>query len=154
GGFLTYATDLFDRATVEGFAARFSRILAAVVADANVAVGDIELLAAAERHDVLERWNATDQRVDENATLVSLLDASVAAGPRSTALVAEAIDGDRVELSYAELDVRVNRLARHLVSLGVGPESRVALALRRSVDLVVAMYAVAKSGGVYVPVDP
>ncbi|WP_372492978.1 amino acid adenylation domain-containing protein, partial [Nocardia sputi] len=154
GGFLTYATDLFDRATVEGFAARLSRILAAVVADANVAVGDIDILAAAERHDVLERWNATDQRVDENATLVSLLDASVAAGPRSTALVAEAIDGDRVELSYAELDVRVNRLARHLVSLGVGPESRVALALRRSVDLVVAMYAVAKSGGVYVPVDP
>ncbi|MBF6229605.1 amino acid adenylation domain-containing protein, partial [Nocardia abscessus] len=154
GGFFTYATDLFDRATVDGFAARFSRILAAVVADANTTVGDIELLADAERHDVLARWNATDQSVDASATLVSLLDASVAADPRATALVADAFDGERVELTYAELDARVNRLARHLISLGVGPESRVALALRRSVDLVVAMYAVAKSGGAYVPVDP
>ncbi|MBF6464889.1 amino acid adenylation domain-containing protein [Nocardia beijingensis] len=154
GGFLTYATDLFDRETVEGFAARFSRILASVVADATTPVGEIELLADAERHDVVARWNATDQPVDAGATLVSLLDASVAADPRSTALVADALDGERIELTYAELDARVNRLARHLVSLGVGPESRVALALRRSVDLVVAMYAVAKSGGAYVPVDP
>ncbi|MEU1999730.1 amino acid adenylation domain-containing protein, partial [Nocardia gamkensis] len=154
GGFLTYATDLFDRTTVEGFAARFSRILTSVVADANAAVGDLELLADAERHDVLARWNATEQSMDAGATLVSLLDASVAADPRSTALVADSIDGERVELTYAELDARINRLARHLISLGVGPESRVALALRRSVDLIVAMYAVAKSGGAYVPVDP
>ncbi|WP_280476637.1 amino acid adenylation domain-containing protein, partial [Nocardia asiatica] len=154
GGFFTYATDLFDRATVDGFAARFSRILAAVVADANTTVGDIELLADAERHDVLTRWNATDQGVDASATLVSLLDASVAADPRSTAIVADGVGGERVELTYAELDARVNRLARHLISSGVGPESRVALALRRSVDLIVAMYAVAKSGGAYVPVDP
>ncbi|MGY1949157.1 amino acid adenylation domain-containing protein, partial [Nocardia asiatica] len=146
GGFFTYATDLFDRATVDGFAARFSRILAAVVADANTTVGDIELLADAERHDVLTRWNATDQSVDASATLVSLLDASVAADPRSTAIVADGVGGERVELTYAELDARVNRLARHLISSGVGPESRVALALRRSVDLIVAMYAVAKSG--------
>ncbi|MGK8520663.1 non-ribosomal peptide synthetase [Nocardia asteroides] len=155
GGFFTYATDLFDRATVERFAARFSRILTAVVADANTIVGDIELLAESERHDLLVRWNATDQTVDTAATLVSLLDASVAADPRSTAIVADdAGGGERVELTYGELDVRVNRLARYLVGLGVGPESRVGLALRRSVDLVVAMYAVAKSGGVYVPVDP
>ncbi|WP_280412344.1 non-ribosomal peptide synthetase, partial [Nocardia asiatica] len=154
GGFFTYATDLFDRATVDGFAARFSRILAAVVADANTTVGDIELLADAERHDVLTRWNATDQSVDASATLVSLLDASVAADPRSTAIVADGVGGERVELTYAELDARVNRLARHLISSGVGPESRVALALPRSVDLIVAMYAVAKSGGAYVPVDP
>ncbi|WP_280490911.1 amino acid adenylation domain-containing protein, partial [Nocardia asiatica] len=154
GGFFTYATDLFDRATVDGFASRFSRILAAVVADANTTVGDIELLADAERHDVLTRWNATDQSVDASATLVSLLDASVAADPRSTAIVADGVGGERVELTYAELDARVNRLARHLISSGVGPESRVALALPRSVDLIVAMYAVAKSGGAYVPVDP
>ncbi|MEU6192047.1 amino acid adenylation domain-containing protein, partial [Nocardia sp. NPDC047038] len=126
----------------------------AVVADPTVPVGDLDLLADTERTDVLTAWNDTDQAVDTGATLASLLDASVAADPRSTALVADAVDGERVELTYAELNLRVNRLARHLISLGVGPESRVALALRRSVDLVVAMYAVAKSGGAYVPVDP
>ncbi|MGV9301291.1 amino acid adenylation domain-containing protein, partial [Amycolatopsis sp. NPDC003676] len=78
------------------------------------------------------------------------LDATVSADPKATALVTD----DGTQLTYAELDAKVNRLARHLISLGVGPEARVALALRRSVDLIVAMYAVAKSGGAYVPVDP
>ena len=57
-------------------------------------------------------------------------------------------------LSYAEFGSRVNRLARYLVSVGVGPESLVALAMRRSVDLVVGMYAVVAAGGAYVPLDP
>ncbi|MEV6561061.1 amino acid adenylation domain-containing protein [Nocardia sp. NPDC051756] len=153
GGFFTYATDLFDAATVQGFAERFARILAAVVADATTPVGDIEVLDAVERDDVLAGWNATEQQVDESATLVSLLDAAVAADPRSVALVVDLPTG-REKVTYAELDARVNRLARQLISLGVGPESRVALAFRRSVDLVVAMYAVAKTGGAYVPVDP
>ncbi|UAK33253.1 non-ribosomal peptide synthase/polyketide synthase [Nocardia asteroides] len=154
GGFLTYATDLFDRATVEGFAARFSRILAAVVADANVAVGDIDILADTERTDVLTVWNDTTHPVEPAATLGSLLRRAVAAAPAAVALVADLPDGARAELTYAELAARVNRLARYLVSVGVGPESRVALAFRRSVDLVVAMYAVAEAGGAYVPVDP
>ncbi|WTL59449.1 amino acid adenylation domain-containing protein [Nocardia sp. NBC_01499] len=153
GGFFTYATDLFDAATVQGFAERFARILAAVVADATTPVGDIEVLDEVERDDVLGRWNATEQQVDQSATLVSLLDAAVAADPRSVALVVDLPSG-REKVTYGDLDARVNRLARHLISIGVGPESRVALALRRSVDLVVAMYAVAKSGGAYVPVDP
>ncbi|MEU0876949.1 condensation domain-containing protein, partial [Nocardia brasiliensis] len=143
GGFFTYATDLFDAATVQGFAERLTRILAAVVADATTPVGDIELLDAAERDDVLARWNATEQQVDEAATLASLLDASVAADPRAVALVTDLPGGGREKVTYGELDARVNRLARYLISLGVGPESRVALALRRSVDLIVAMYAVA-----------
>ncbi|QIS07175.1 amino acid adenylation domain-containing protein [Nocardia brasiliensis] len=154
GGFFTYATDLFDAATVQGFAERLNRILAAVVADATAPVGDIELLDAAERDTVLARWNATEAQVDTAATLASLLDAAVAADPRAVALVADLPDGGREKVTYGELDARVNRLARYLISVGVGPESRVGLALRRSVDLVVAMYAVAKSGGVYVPVDP
>ncbi|MEU4455556.1 amino acid adenylation domain-containing protein, partial [Nocardioides sp. NPDC023903] len=149
-GLFTYATDLFDHATVEGFVARFVRLLGAIVATPRTAVGDIELLAPAERTQILDARNATAYSVDTEATLVSLLDATVAADPKSTALVTD----DGAQLTYAELDAKVNRLARHLISVGVGPESRVALAMRRSVDLVVAMYAVAKSGGAYVPVDP
>ncbi|WP_454198585.1 non-ribosomal peptide synthase/polyketide synthase [Nocardia sp. Marseille-Q1738] len=169
GGYFTYATDLFDAVTVRGFAKRLSRILAAVVTDATTPVGDIEILDTAERIEVLSVWNATDRAIDTAVlpgsstpessvatTLAALLDSAVAAAPDAVALVADAQDsgGGRQELTYAELDARVNRLARYLIAQGVGPESRVALALRRSVDLVVAMYAVARAGGAYVPVDP
>ncbi|WP_431962380.1 amino acid adenylation domain-containing protein [Nocardia sp. bgisy134] len=150
GGFLTYAADLFDEATVRGFADRFVRLLGAVVADATAPVGALELLVPRERARILTAWNDTAHPLDTSATLVSLLDATVAAAPDAVALVT----ADGMRSSYAELDARVNRLARHLISLGVRPESRVALAIRRSVDLVVAMYAVSKAGGAYVPVDP
>src|SRR5690606_15688571 len=84
-------------------------------------------------------------------TLAELLDTAVAsASSHAVALVAD--DGARV--SWSELDARVNRLARQLIARGVGPETRVALAMRRGVNLVVAMYAVTRAGGAYVPVDP
>ncbi|BDU08625.1 hypothetical protein FMUBM48_48880 [Nocardia cyriacigeorgica] len=149
-GFFTYATDLFDHGTVQGFVDRFARLLGEIVAAPRTPVGDIELLDGAERTRLVAGRNATEHPVDTGATLASLLDATVAAAPKSVALVTD----DGTQLTYGELDARVNRLARHLISLGVGPESRVALALRRSIDLVVAMYAVTKSGGAYVPLDP
>nr|WP_227998432.1 non-ribosomal peptide synthetase [Nocardia australiensis] len=150
GGAVTYATDLFDEATVLGFVERFQRLLAAVIATPRLAVGDIELLDVDERSELVNRRNATVHRVDPNATLVSILDATVTATPGAIALVGP----DGYPLTYGDLDARVNRLARHLISLGVGPEQRVVLALRRSVDLVIAMYAVARAGGAYVPLDP
>ncbi|WP_444980089.1 amino acid adenylation domain-containing protein [Nocardia mexicana] len=156
GGYFTYATDLFDAATVASFADRLSRILSAVIVDGAKPVGDIEILTPAERTPEFAGRSGTAHPVGDVATLVSLLDRSVAAAPGAVALVADLPDAEtgRDQLSYAELDARVNRLARHLISQGVGPESRVALALPRSVDLVVAMYAVAKAGGAYVPIDP
>ncbi|MBF6297742.1 non-ribosomal peptide synthase/polyketide synthase [Nocardia amamiensis] len=153
GGFLTYATDLFDARTVQGFADRLSRVLSAVVADATVPVGDIDILADTERTD-LAGWNDTTHPVEPAATLGLLLRRSIAAAPGAVALVADRPGGGRTQLSYAELGARVNRLARYLISVGVGPESRVALAFHRSIDLVVAMYAVSEAGGAYVPVDP
>ncbi|MFI6362207.1 amino acid adenylation domain-containing protein [Nocardia sp. NPDC050630] len=150
GGFFTYAADLFDESTVRGFVDRFMRVLDAVIADPQVSVGAIDLLATEESTRILTVWNDTAHQVRTATTLVSLLDQTVAATPEATALVAA--NGTRI--TYGELDARVNKLARYLISLHVGPESRVALAIRRSVDLIVAMYAVSKAGGVYVPVDP
>ncbi|GAB4583081.1 hypothetical protein Ntsu_09130 [Nocardia sp. IFM 10818] len=151
-GFLTYAADLFDRATVQGFADRFARLLAAIVAAPRTAVGDLPFLAAAEQQELFAR-NETEHRVGR-ATLSALLDASVAADPKSVAIVADRVEGVPESLTYRELDARVNQLARELIARGVGAEDRVALAIRRSTDLVVAMYAVAKAGAAYVPIDP
>ncbi|MGP3709247.1 AMP-binding protein, partial [Gordonia paraffinivorans] len=78
-----------------------------------------------------------------------LFDAQVARTPDATAVVFE---GER--LSYGEFDARVNRLARRLIEAGVGPDVLVAVAARRSVELLVGIYAVLKAGGAYVPLDP
>ncbi|MDH6281627.1 non-ribosomal peptide synthase/polyketide synthase [Prescottella agglutinans] len=144
----TYAADLFDGATVARFANRFERLLRAVVADRRAVIGDIDLQGEAERRAVLVEWNATRHEVPA-ATLADLFAQRVRATPDAVAVVVE-----EFELTYAEFDALANRLARELISRGVGPETRVALAIRRSLELLVAMYAVAKAGGAYVPIDP
>ncbi|MFQ6398317.1 non-ribosomal peptide synthase/polyketide synthase, partial [Nocardia sp. KC 131] len=156
GAEIGYAVDLFDEATVQSFADRFVRVLDAVMADGSVRVGEIDLLDVAESNQILHGWNDTAREVDRSATLVSLLDATVAAGPDAVAIVADeaGTGAARQILTYADLDVRVNRLSRYLIARGIGAEDQVALAIHRSVDLVVAMYAVARTGAAYVPLDP
>ncbi len=146
---LTYATDLFDRETAEAVAARFEQLLEALVESPALPVGDHALLLPQERDTVLGAWNDTAHGTDPGATLVGLFDEQVAAHRDDVAIVYE---GRR--WTYGEFDSSVNRLARHLLGLGVGPEDRVALAIRRSPELLVGMYAIAKTGAAYVPVDP
>ncbi|MBF6303063.1 amino acid adenylation domain-containing protein, partial [Nocardia amamiensis] len=131
------------------FARRLDRVLAAVTADPTVPIGDIDLLAPEEHARVLVDWNDTGRPVDQLATLVSLFDAQAAATPDAIAL-----EFDDERLTYRQLQERANRIARQLIGAGVGPESLVALALRRSTELVVAMYAVVQTGAAYVPLDP
>ncbi|WP_330184784.1 non-ribosomal peptide synthase/polyketide synthase [Nocardia sp. NBC_01503] len=152
---ITYATDLFDADSIALLARRFEQVLATVASDHLIAVGDIDLLRADERRRVLTEWNATARDLTAElpegaaANLVSLFEAQVRATPEAIALVFEG-----ASLSYAEFAGRVHRTARHLIAQGIGAESTVALAIRRSVDLVVAMYAVLEAGGAYVPLDP
>ncbi|WP_280364175.1 non-ribosomal peptide synthetase, partial [Nocardia wallacei] len=148
GALFTYAEDLFDKPTVEGFAERLTRILAAVAADAQSPVGAIELLSGTERDRILRDWNETRHSLEPEL----LLDGYRRTAARQPDAVAVTYEG--VSLTYAEFDARVNRLARLLISRGVGPEALVGLAVRRSLDLVVGMYAIVAAGGAYVPLDP
>ncbi|WP_253277343.1 non-ribosomal peptide synthase/polyketide synthase [Rhodococcus sp. RD6.2] len=145
---LIYATDLFDATTVDTFADRFVRVLRAVVADGSAAIGDLPLLADAELELVVDTWNETALALPEG-TLVSLFEAQVGRTPDAVAMRFEG-----VSLTYGEFASRVNRLARYLISVGVGPESLVAVAMRRSLEMMVGIYAVQAAGGAYVPVDP
>ncbi|MEU4345755.1 amino acid adenylation domain-containing protein, partial [Nocardia sp. NPDC023852] len=147
-GMFTYATDLFDHSTVQGFAQRFIRLLGEIIAAPRTAVGDLELLAATERGRLVSGWNDTG-RVVASELLLDGYRRAVAADPDAVAVVFEG-----VELTYAEFDTRVNKLARLLISQGVGAESLVGLAVRRSLDLVVGMYAIVTAGGAWVPLDP
>nr|WP_255425211.1 MULTISPECIES: non-ribosomal peptide synthetase [Corallococcus] len=107
------------------------------------------MLRDEERRRVLEDWNGPRIAFDEDASLSALFDARVARTPDALALMAR-----DTRVTYRELSARAERLARRLRSVGVGPESRVALCADRSVEMVAAVLAVLKAGGAYVPLDP
>ncbi len=125
-----------------------ANLVGAMESGDEVSLATIDVLDDTARRIVLEQWNAT--AIDYvPATLPEMFAAQAARTPDAVAVVCE-----DVELTYAQLDARRRELARHLVERGVRPESAVAVVLRRSVDLVVALLGVLKSGAAYVPVDP
>ncbi|WP_157574284.1 non-ribosomal peptide synthetase, partial [Nocardia jejuensis] len=156
---LSYATDLFDARTVTEFGDRYLRVLESAVADPGTVVRDIDILDAGERAVVLHEWNRTEHALPSAVTVLDLFQEQVRIRPNATALIFDpgergGMFGPTTELSYAEFSVRVNRLARKLIAEGVGPESLVAVGIRRSVDMMVAIYATLAAGGGYVPIDP
>ncbi|MGW5525070.1 non-ribosomal peptide synthase/polyketide synthase, partial [Gordonia sp. NPDC003950] len=172
-GSIIYATDLFDETTVAGFARRLVRVLDSAVADTAVAVGDITLddvtdlaavAAAAAVVSAPAESAPAEQVIDEEAAKAvvtggpgsapELLSEVFTAAARSHPMRQAVVDSEGATLTYAELDARSNRLARWLIARGIGTEDRVALAIGRSAVLLTAIWAVAKTGGAYVPIDP
>ncbi|HEX4963110.1 MAG TPA: condensation domain-containing protein, partial [Thermoanaerobaculia bacterium] len=145
---LEFNRDLFERPTVRRLLERFAHLLRGIVEAPAARLSELPLLGEAERHALLREAN--DVAVGfPAATAAELFEAQAAATPEAVALV-----GDDGELTYRELDRRANRLANHLVPLGAGPEVVVAVGLERSLDLIVAILGIVKSGGAYLPVDP
>jgi pristinamycin I synthase 3 and 4 len=143
-----YSTDLFDEATVARLGGHLETLLAGAVAAPGTPVSALPLLTGREL-DRLRALNATERPNRGPRLLHELIEAQVRRTPGATAVVYE-----RQRLTYAQLDQRANRLARHLVARGVGPERLVAVAMPRGLDLPVVMLAVLKAGGAYLPVDP
>ncbi|WXG67952.1 amino acid adenylation domain-containing protein [Rhodococcus sovatensis] len=145
-GALRYSTDLFDAATVSGFAERILRILAAAVYDSLQPIGDIDILAADERR----RLVPVDAVGSVPAlTLPELIDAAVRQHPDGVAL-----RWDGRDYTYREADTKSTQLARVLLGYGIGPETIVAIGLPRSLHSVLTVWAVTKTGAAYVPIDP
>ncbi|MFH9818955.1 amino acid adenylation domain-containing protein [Streptomyces sp. NPDC017230] len=145
---LQYAEKVLDRETVQTYAARLVRVMRQLTATPGLPAARLETLDAAERHRLLAGLNDTAAPTPDT-TIGGLVEAQTARTPDETAVVAEG-----VTLTYRELDTRAGRLAAELTRRGVGPESVVAVSLPRSADLVVALLAVLKSGGAYLPADP
>ncbi|UQA92485.1 non-ribosomal peptide synthetase [Streptomyces halobius] len=139
---------LYTRSEIAEHQRRLVGLLETVAAEPNLPIGRLDVLIPEERHRVLVEWNDTTRPVPD-ATLPALFEAQAAKTPGA---VAVACQGE--ELTYAELNTRANQLARLLVQQGAGPEQLVAMALPRSLDLIVALLAVLKSGAAYVPIDP
>nr|WTB07107.1 amino acid adenylation domain-containing protein [Streptomyces antimycoticus] len=145
---LGYRPDLYPAERARALLDGFCRMLERIEADPSLPVGRTEVLAPELLRTVLDGWNEPDAGAPDTS-VPALFEAAVAADPAAVALVA-----DGAEVSYGELDARANRLARLLSGLGVGPETRVAVALPRGADLVATLLAVGKTGGAYIPLDP
>ncbi|MGW8391848.1 amino acid adenylation domain-containing protein [Pseudoduganella sp. HUAS MS19] len=143
-----YAAELFEPATIARMAGHYLALLQALAAQPQLAVGEAVLLDR-EESALLARWGEGGPAWPETQPVQRLFEQQVRLQPQAPALLC----GDET-LSYAELNARANRLAHHLLRLGVQPETRVGIALERSVDMVVALLAVLKAGGAYVPLDP
>ncbi|HEX8276356.1 MAG TPA: amino acid adenylation domain-containing protein, partial [Longimicrobiaceae bacterium] len=148
-GGLAYATDLFERGTMLRMLGHLERVLEQVADDADVRLSGLEMMGPAERRQVLEEWNRTEAKYPADLCIHQLFEAQAARTPEAVALLHE-----HARLTYRELDARANRLARHLLALGVGPEARVGVCLERTPELVVALLGVLKAGAAYVPLDP
>ncbi|MBC7574446.1 MAG: amino acid adenylation domain-containing protein, partial [Herminiimonas sp.] len=149
GASFEYNTDLFDAATMERMAGHFTRLLAAIAAAPESRIGQLDMLGEAERETMLVQWNDSALEIPRALTVVQLFEQQAARTPQAQALVL----GEQCML-FGELNERANRLAHHLRSLGVGPDSLVGLCTGRSFDMVVGMLGILKAGGAYVPLDP
>ena len=143
-----YATDLFDRPTVEMFLARLDRLLQALVADPDTSIAAVDIMTPQERRQLLVDFNDT-ARLLPDATLVSLTRRTVDLVPDAVAIVAQ----DRT-LTYRQLDDAARHWAGRLAARGVGPEDLVAIAIPRGPELVIGILAILYAGAAYLPLDP
>ncbi|WP_028467018.1 non-ribosomal peptide synthetase, partial [Nisaea denitrificans] len=143
-----YASALFEADTILRMEGHFERLLEALLDRPEQPLQSLPLLSETEAARIRD-WNEADCPVPPAANLVELIAAKVAACPDAVALES----GD-TQLSYAELDARACRLARHLQERGIGANSVVATALPRSAEQLIAVLGVLRAGGACLPVDP
>ncbi|SDI21682.1 amino acid adenylation domain-containing protein [Pseudomonas sp. BS3767] len=148
-GSLEYASDLFERATIERMAGHLQVLLEAMVADDQQAVAELPLLSCEQRRQVLESFNDTAAAYPAGKLLHQLFEEQVAQQPDALAVVDET-----GSLTYGELNARANRLAHYLIGLGIQPDDRVAICAQRSLEMVVGLLGILKAGSAYVPLDP
>ncbi|MER6917445.1 amino acid adenylation domain-containing protein, partial [Streptomyces sp. NPDC000594] len=149
-GGLQYATDLFDHTTAERITTYLTRLLAAAAAHPDAPLHTLEILSSDDLGRLAEIGTGpTTPDAEPRLLLPALFEEQV--GCRAGAV---AVSFEGVSLTYGELNARANRLAHYLIGRGAGPERTVALMLPRSVEMVVAILGVLKSGAAYLPVDP
>ncbi|AHJ31215.1 non-ribosomal peptide synthetase [Nodularia spumigena CS-584] len=147
-GVWEYNTDLFDHSTIERMIGHFVTLLEAVVSNPQERIDQLPILTAVERQKLLVEWNDTQADYPVGKCLHQLFAQQVELTPDAVAVVF-----DDQQLTYQQLNTQANQLAHYLQSLGVGPEVLVGIYLERSISMTVALLAVLKAGGGYVPLD-
>ncbi|KAI8345023.1 hypothetical protein B0O80DRAFT_476002, partial [Mortierella sp. GBAus27b] len=148
-GSIQFSTALFDLNTIRRHAGYLITTLKSMAEDPTRPVATFEILTPPERKLVLETWNNTCEPYPDHLCFHQLFELQSDKTPSATAIVHES-----GALSYSELNARANRLAHHLIGLGVCLETRVAICAERSPGMIVGVLAIMKAGGTYVPIDP
>ncbi len=148
-GFFEYASDLFDPDTIRRMEGHFQTMLRGIIADQEQRVSMLPLLTESERQTLIVDWNRAGTAAPTTATVQELFEAQVNRTPDADALGF----GDR-RLTYRQLNRWANQLSHALRAQGVGPEVPVALCMEQSLEMMMAVIGIFKSGGAYVPVDP
>ncbi|MBV8887999.1 MAG: amino acid adenylation domain-containing protein [Chroococcidiopsidaceae cyanobacterium CP_BM_RX_35] len=149
GVVVTYSTDLFDAATITRMLENFRTLLESIVGQPEQRLGNLSLLTAAERYQLLVEWNDTEADYSKSLCFHQLFVEQVEQTPEAIAVVFK----DK-QLTYRELNSRSNQLAHYLRQLGVGAEVLVGICVERSLEMVVGVLGILKAGGAYVPLDP
>lgn len=145
---LIYAADLFNPSTMERFEQHYVELLQMLSGCPGQPIADIDLLGEDDKKR-LRDWGVHASGFAMSELVHHRMEQQAKKNPQATAMI---FDG--FELSYADLNRRSNRLAHHLIGLGVKPETRVGIAVERSIEMIVGLLAILKAGGAYVPLDP
>ncbi|HEX7330143.1 MAG TPA: amino acid adenylation domain-containing protein [Pyrinomonadaceae bacterium] len=143
-----YDPSFYSESVIENLAGQFAAVVRSAINRPDSTISELEIVGDQERQKLLVEWNATQAELDRNATIQQLFETQAALTPGALAVLY-----DDQQLTFDELNSRANQLARHLQSLGVSAETRVALCIERSLEMIVGLLAILKAGGAYVPLD-
>jgi natural product biosynthesis luciferase-like monooxygenase protein/amino acid adenylation domain-containing protein len=147
-GVLSYARDLYERKSADRMAAHLRAILETMVKNPDQRIGDLSLLTEAERRQVLVDWNRTGTEYPQK-TVHELFEEQAESTPQNVAVVCEDL-----QLTFAQLNRQANQLAHHLCRLGVTRGALVGLCVERSIEMMIGLLGILKSGAAYVPLEP
>ena len=146
---IEYSTHLFKRETIQRFSVHLLNIVKAITTDKDILLGDIDVLTKSERKKILHEFNDTYTDYPRDKTIYQLFEEQVKSSPYHVALVFE-----NKKLTYYELNEKANRLANQLRNYGISRNDIVAILGDRSINMVIAILGVLKSGAAYMPIDP
>jgi len=146
---LMYNPSKYEKSEVQNILEKLMVILRTILIEPQKKVLEIEAIMEEERTLILSEFNYTDATYPKDKTVVQLFEEQVEKTPENIAVIFE----DK-QLTYKELNARVNALAHKLRDLGVGPDDYVCIISERSLEMIIGIYGIIKAGGAYVPVDP
>jgi amino acid adenylation domain-containing protein len=147
--YLEFNTDLFDRASMERWLTHYATLLEAIADGPDTPVSQLRLLSEADRRRILTEWNDTRTPSPDDRGFPQMFEEQVAKTPDALA-----VESSEARLTYADLNRRANQVAHHLMRRGVQPDDVVGIYVERSVDLLVCLLGILKSGAAYLPLTP